>query len=437
MRPFSTRGSACTRATRYICPKRFYNLQPRRPFSDKKGPGDPLRILFCGSDAFSTTSLRALHEYSQTPESNILSIDVVTKTDKRTGRGLKTLTAPVIKPAALELGLPLHQIDTFTGWNPPEYRTHGIPSINLVVAVSFGLLIPPRILNNAKYSGLNVHPSLLPDLRGAAPIQWTIIYGRTTTGVSLQTLHPRKFDEGVILDQTPAPGLRIPNPDIIDVTELTHLLAPVGAKMLVDAVRNRLYIPPYTPVQQHSGKPAHVSYAPKITPQMCAVDFNTLTAEDILRRGRAIKPLYALAERQSEPGCLTRINFGTDMRAPSVEDVPEGMRAETESIPNGLPYAIIDMHETVDQSSKPLLVNTLSSEKHRDHRVVFPRITVSSFKRGYGAAAAARAGLFTEPLIYGKYKLYRFSQPLSVQPASGETKPAVGLAQPHIQRAKL
>ena len=57
---------------------------------------------------------------------------------------------------AQELDLKLHEIDTFTGWTPPS-------SINLVIAVSFGLLVPPRILGLAKYGGLNVHPSLLPE----------------------------------------------------------------------------------------------------------------------------------------------------------------------------------------------------------------------------------------------------------------------------------
>jgi methionyl-tRNA formyltransferase len=58
--------------------------------------------------------------------------------------------------AGTELDLNVHQIDTFTGWTPPE-------SFNMVVAVSFGLLVPPRILKAAKYGGLNVHPSMLPE----------------------------------------------------------------------------------------------------------------------------------------------------------------------------------------------------------------------------------------------------------------------------------
>jgi len=65
-----------------------------------------------------------------------------------------------IKQVATALGLPIHQIDTFTGWQPPS--PNGKP-FNLIVAVSFGLLIPARIINAARYGGLNVHPSMLPE----------------------------------------------------------------------------------------------------------------------------------------------------------------------------------------------------------------------------------------------------------------------------------
>lgn len=77
----------------------------------------------------------------------------------------KLLLVP-IKAVAKELRLPIHEISTFTGWQPPVY---GNEHISLVIAVSFGLLVPPRILNLAQYGGLNVHPSLLPayDISGS------------------------------------------------------------------------------------------------------------------------------------------------------------------------------------------------------------------------------------------------------------------------------
>lgn len=410
MKQHLLRLSACAHANRTkLSP---WQSLPIRCFSGLRPQGDPLRILFCGSDPFSAVSLDALYKHFKAPESNIISIDVVTKTDKRTGRGLKILKPPAIKSVALKLGLPLHQIDTFKGWNSPPYHGTTHPSINLIIAVSFGLLIPSRLLNGSKYGGLNIHPSMLPDLPGAAPIQWTIIHGRTTTGVTLQTLHPSKFDQGIILDQTPSPGLSIPDPDGIKTKELTDLLAPVGAEMLVNAVRNCLYIPPYRQIQNPGDDSMAVTYAPKITTHMCAVDFDALTSVEILRRNRAIGPLYALAKHDARSEHMSRVKFGTDMRTPKAADLPEDIVHQVESIANGVPYAIVRENEHIEQSSKPLIVNALATS-HGSCQVVIPTITVSSMKSGPAAPAAAHAGLLGKPERVGGHHLYRFLSPLT------------------------
>lgn len=322
------------------------------------------------------------------------------------------MKSPPIKATAIELDIPVHQIDTFSGWNPPEYRLTDSPYINLIIAVSFGRLIPPRILNNSKYNGLNIHPSLLPDLPGAAPIQWTIIYGRTTTGVTLQTLHPSKFDQGIILDQTPPPGLMIPNPDTTTAKELTDMLAPIGAEMLVDAIRNRVYIPPYTSVGGQRDDSAAVLTAPKVTSQMQAVDFSTQTHAEILRRNRGIGPLHAFARRDDISDHPMRINFGTDMRASRAGDIPSDLKNKIESIPCALPYAIVDKNMDIHQNTEPLMVNTLDTGLD-GRQVVLPTITVASMKAGPSVAAAARAGLFAPSTQVGEHRLYCFWHPLS------------------------
>lgn len=402
---FGSHASRWRLTSPYFC-RRYYR---------QKRESDPLRILFCGTDEFSINSLRALHEYAGLRNSNILSIDVVTKTDKRTGRKLKIIKPPAIKFVARELGLRLHQIDTFTGWNPPEYNGHENPYINLIIAVSFGLLIPPRILSKSKYNGLNIHPSILPDLRGPAPIQWTIIRGQTRTGVSLQTLHPTRFDEGQILDQTPTPGLTIAHPDEITTEELTDLLAPIGAKMLVNAIEERLYVPPYRPIQPHSKDSSSITYAPKITSDLGAIDFDAFTLTEILRLGRAIKPLYGLVKSELGSDRESRIIFGTDIRRTRLGDVAEDVKTVADSIPIGVPYAIVGVDDNVSESSQPLIVNTLPSTLEEEHRLVLPTVTVSSMRTGPGAAAAARAKFFTSPVIVGEHKLYRMMHPLSAR----------------------
>ena len=277
---------------------RFYATN--RPFS-------PLRILFCGSDEFSIASLKALQfEHQRDPEF-ISSIDVVCRPGKRTGRGLKNiregklvlcthphrkLIRPIVPIAniARDLSLPLHQINTFTGWTPPLSKD--CTKINLIIAVSFGLLVPPRLLNLAKYGGLNVHPSLLPDFRGAAPLHHTLLSSCTKTGITLQTLHPSRMDHGQILAQTPSPYISIPNAENASVQELTSLLAPMGAEMLIEGLRDGLFVHPVQSVTLAEGE---ARLASKIMPEDRHIDWSIMPADEIQRRSRVIGPLWSLA----------------------------------------------------------------------------------------------------------------------------------------------
>jgi methionyl-tRNA formyltransferase len=158
--------------------------------------------------------------------------------------------------------------------------------------VSFGLFVPPRILQSAKYGGLNVHPSLLPDLRGAAPIEHAILSGRKYTGVSVQTLHPQHFDHGVVLAQTPAPGIPI-GPDTT-ATALEEELADAGAQTLVDVLKSGKYRAPQEDVAWYTGPTVH---APKIVKNDRSIDFATHSLKDILRIQNALRdPWCVLTE---------------------------------------------------------------------------------------------------------------------------------------------
>ncbi|KAK4549654.1 hypothetical protein LTR36_004955 [Oleoguttula mirabilis] len=240
---------------------------------------DPLHVLFCGADDFSIYSLRALHELQKKCADKIESIDVVCRPDKRVGRGLKQVQEVPIKGVATELGLKLHQIDTFKGWLPPT-------PFDLIVTVSFGLLVPARIIKGARYGGLNVHPSLLPEFRGPAPIQHTLLQRRTLSGVTLQTMHPTKFDHGMVLDQT-----RTNLPLDSRYQDLVELLAPLGAKLLAKGIYDGVFIPP---LQECGNSEREVipSHAPKITPEDRHIDWRTWTAEDIILRDRVLGRLW-------------------------------------------------------------------------------------------------------------------------------------------------
>ncbi|KAK4251695.1 formyl transferase [Corynascus novoguineensis] len=211
-----------------------------------------------------------------------------------------------LRGLAEELGLPIHERDTFTSWNMP--KPDGVP-INLIIAVSFGLFVPRRLIHSAKYGGLNVHPSLLPDLRGPAPIHHALLAERDYTGITIQTLSTEAFDAGVPLLQTPHPGIPIP----IGCTpeQLHETLAPLGAQLLLQALRAGLHVPPYEPYQQPPTSPIHhrhdtttsittetpytppaPTHAPKITPQDRQILWASQTAREVAVRHRVLGPLW-------------------------------------------------------------------------------------------------------------------------------------------------
>ena len=164
--------------------------------------------------------------------------------------------------------------------------------------MSFGLLIPPRILGLARYGGLNVHPSMLPQLRGAAPVHHALMRGLERTGVTLQTLHPTRMDAGAILAQTPAPGIAIPSAYHVSVEALTMRLASLSASLLVTGLRQRLFVPPVRDLTPELDVAAlgELYHASKITPMDRHIDWTTWSAERICRHNRVIGPLWCMAE---------------------------------------------------------------------------------------------------------------------------------------------
>ncbi|KAJ5585213.1 uncharacterized protein N7459_005013, partial [Penicillium hispanicum] len=366
---------------------RHASAAPRNPwrfYSTKSY--DPLRILFCGSDEFSIASLKALHAYHLKEPSRISSIDVVCRPGKRVGRGLKKIREVPIKEAASALSLPIHEIDTFTDWTPP---TTANGPINLIIAVSFGLFVPSRILNAATYGGLNVHPSLLPDFHGPAPLHHTLLAGRTRTGVTLQTLHYKNFDRGLILSQTPMPGFDIPNPESCTVPELLNLVAPKGAQLLVDGIQEGLFVPPVKDAgwrsEQDDETPIH---ATKIQPEDRHIDWNNWTSLDIGRRHRVLGPLWSNALVSTNPAdgppsfSLKRVIL-TD-----TEEVEPPKGCDSFSVVPGLPFANAS-HPVGPKKGRELYVFT------RDGKLLrINHMKVEGEKVAEGLRAAIKARMF-------------------------------------------
>ena len=169
----------------------------------------------------------------------------------------------------------------------------------MVIAVSFGLLIPARLIEGASYGGLNVHPSMLPDLPGAAPVHRALLNQRTHTGVTVQTLHPSKFDAGTRLRQTSFPGIVIPKNVTAD--GLISMLAEEGTGLLLDCLRSGSFVdaqsqrlPDFTPDQIDLVTDGQgLAKAPKFNKADSRIDWSLESAESILLKLRTFGGVWA------------------------------------------------------------------------------------------------------------------------------------------------
>jgi methionyl-tRNA formyltransferase len=179
-----------------------------------------MRVAFMGSPEFAVPALRALLEHHEV-------VLVVTQPDKRAGRGKKLAPSPV-KLVAEQAGVPIVQP---TSARKPELLAAlqgAAPDVCVVVA--YGKILPTPVLEVAPHGCLNIHGSLLPKYRGAAPIQWAVIRGETQTGVTIMQL-----DEG--MDTGPMLLERAVSIGPSDTAGTLHdALAPVGAQLLLEAL---------------------------------------------------------------------------------------------------------------------------------------------------------------------------------------------------------
>jgi methionyl-tRNA formyltransferase len=230
-----------------------------------------MRVVFCGTPPFAVPSLEALYS-----EAFDLAL-VVTQPDRPSGRGLQ-LTASAVKRAAMNLELPVEQPEAIK--NNREFEEH-LRELqpDAIVVVGYGRIIPPWMLRLPAYGNINVHASLLPKYRGAAPIQWAIANGETATGVTTMQLN-EGLDTGDILLQSQ----ELIRPEDTAVT-LAPRLAKLGADLLVDTLRGfeKQTLGP-TP-QDH----AQATLAPILKKEDGLIDFNR-AATEICNRLRGFQP---------------------------------------------------------------------------------------------------------------------------------------------------
>src|SRR5262245_53193469 len=221
-----------------------------------------MRLVMMGTGTFAEPTFEALLS------SNHQVVGLVTQPDRAVGaeRGSTRQTGKGMKPIAMEKGVPVFQPESV---NTPE----GVAQLqawqpDLLVVAAYGQILKPDVLAAAKHGGINVHASLLPKYRGAAPIAWAIYYGEKQTGVTIIQMTPQLDAGGMIAQGT------------VDIRqdetagELEARLAPGGAKLALESIE-KIVNGTAKPLPQDKGQ---VTKAPKLKKEDGLIDW-TRTAE--------------------------------------------------------------------------------------------------------------------------------------------------------------
>jgi methionyl-tRNA formyltransferase len=227
-----------------------------------------MRTVFLGTPEFAVPTLRAL------VEGGFEVAAVITQPDRPKGRGGVVTESPV-KQAALALGLPVHQPERIR--RPENVELLRSFSSDAMVVVGFGQIIPQTIIDLPNRGILNVHASLLPKYRGAAPIQWAIANGEAETGVTIMKIDAGLDTGDMLLKAATAIG-----PDET-APELGARLAVTGAKLLVEALD---HIDSLTPEKQDN---AQATLAPILKKEDGLIDWSR-PARQIYDRLRGFTP---------------------------------------------------------------------------------------------------------------------------------------------------
>lgn len=229
-----------------------------------------MRIVFMGTPDFAEASLHALLDAGEEIAA------VFTQPDKPRGRGMQPSPSPV-KALALERGIPVYQPETFKDGAATELLRTLAPE--LLVVVAYGRILPQAFLDVAKYGSINVHGSLLPRYRGAAPIQWAVLNGDTVTGVSVQYMAAAMDAGDVIAARETEIG------EFETSGELFDRLKTLGAELLVDTVR-KIAAGDITRTPQNE---AEATYTKMLHKDMCPIDW-TRSPREIVKHICGLDP---------------------------------------------------------------------------------------------------------------------------------------------------
>lgn len=229
----------------------------------------PYRVVFMGSPRFALPTLRRLLETEDV-------VGVVTQPDRRQGRG-QVVSPPPVKVEAEKAGVPVLQPARLK--EPEAVARVAALKPELIVVVAYGQILPPALLGVPPLGCINVHASLLPKYRGAAPINWAILRGEMVTGTTIMQMDAGLDTGDILLQQA------VVIHDDETAVELGERLAELGASLLVEALKR---------LRDHTlfGMPQNgsvSSYAPRLTKADGVVNW-AASAREVCQRVRGVQP---------------------------------------------------------------------------------------------------------------------------------------------------
>lgn len=299
-----------------------------------------MRIVFMGTPDFSVPCLQRLIADGEEV------VGVFTQPDKPKGRGYE-LTPPPVKVEALKHNIPVFQPKSMRDGEALKILETLQPDLNVVVA--YGKILPPEILYFPKYNSINIHASILPKYRGAAPIQWVILNGEEKTGVTSMQMDDG-IDTGDMLLKA-----ELPIPPNMTGGELHDALSELGAQVLSDTLK-ALKNGDLHPTKQTGES----NYAPMLNKALCPIDFSR-TAQNVHNHVRGLSPFPT----------ATAVLHGKRMKIHTTR-----LTENTSTAPAGTIVSATDGIEVVCGDGKTVLVTELQPEGKK-------RMTAKAFLVGH------------------------------------------------------
>ena len=245
---------------------------------------NPLKIIFAGTPDFAVPALQALCDKGYEV------VGVLTQPDRPSGRGLKLHPSPM-KLKANELGIPIYQPSELK--SKASYESLAAINFNVMIVAAYGLIIPQAILDLPSFGCFNIHASLLPRWRGAAPIHRAILMGDEVTGVTIMRV-VQKLDAGDMIKKT---EIQISEKDTTE--QLTKTLAALGAHLMTEVMDELMS---KGSLQSLAQDEASVTYAEKVTKEESTINWQD-TSLVIARKIRAFNSFPVAQTEYREVVC--------------------------------------------------------------------------------------------------------------------------------------